>query len=164
MTANLPPRAPDAAGNFRVAAMPQWNEGENYSAENGGSTLAVLEASEKKEAAFKFVEYITHGDGVQPRVDSNATVPNRSVLENEDYLAAADDYYGGQQVNQVIADAAANVRTGWQFPPFFEWMRNDWTNEATPFFTSGEGDLKTVFENWQKSSIDYGNEQGFTVE
>ena len=164
MTANLPPRAPDAAGNFRVAAMPQWNEGENYSAENGGSTLAVLEASEKKEAAFKFVEYITHGDGVQPRVDSNATVPNLSVLENEDYLAAADDYYGGQQVNQVIADAAANVRTGWQFPPFFEWMRNDWTNEATPFFTSGEGDLKTVFENWQKSSIDYGNEQGFTVE
>ena len=164
MTANLPPRAPDAAGNFRVAAMPQWNEGENYSAENGGSTLAVLEASEKKEAAFKFVEYITHGDGVQPRVDSNATVPNLSVLENEDYLAAADDYYGGQQVNQVIADAAANVRTGWQFPPFFEWMRNDWTDEATPFFTSGEGDLKTVFENWQKSSIDYGNEQGFTVE
>ena len=164
MTANLPPRAPDAAGNFRVAAMPQWNEGENYSAENGGSTLAVLEASEKKEAAFKFVEYITHGDGVQPRVDSNATVPNLSVLENEDYLAAADDYYGGQQVNQVIADAAANVRTGWQSPPFFEWMRNDWTNEATPFFTSGEGDLKTVFENWQKSSIDYGNEQGFTVE
>ena len=59
MTANLPPRAPDAAGNFRVAAMPQWNEGENYSAENGGSTLAILEASEKKEAAFKFVEYIT---------------------------------------------------------------------------------------------------------
>ena len=164
MTANLPPRAPDAAGNFRVAAMPQWNEGENYSAENGGSTLAILEASEKKEAAFKFVEYITHGDGVQPRVDSNATVPNRSVLENEDYLAAADDYYGGQQVNQVIADAAANVRTGWQFPPFFEWMRNDWTDEATPFFTSGEGDLKTVFDNWQKSSIDYGNEQGFTVE
>lgn len=164
MTANLPPRAPDAAGNFRVAAMPQWNEGENYSAENGGSTLAILEASEKKEAAFKFVEYITHGDGVQPRVDSNATVPNLSVLENEDYLATTDDYYGGQQVNQVIADAAANVRTGWQFPPFFEWMRNDWNDEATPFFTSGEGDLKAVFDNWQKSSIDYGNEQGFTVE
>ena len=164
MTANLPPRAPDAAGNFRVAAMPQWNEGENYSAENGGSTLAILEASEKKEAAFKFVEYITHGDGVQPRVDSNATVPNLSILENEEYLAATDDYYGGQQVNQVITDAAANVRTGWQFPPFFEWMRNDWTDEATPFFTSGEGDLKTVFDNWQKSSIDYGNEQGFTVE
>ena len=164
MTANLPPRAPDAAGNFRVAAMPQWNEGENYSAENGGSTLAILEASEKKEAAFKFVEYITHGDGVQPRVDSNATVPNLSILENEEYLAATDDYYGGQQVNQVIADVAANVRTGWQFPPFFEWMRSEWNDVATPYFTNGEGDLKTVFDNWQKSSIDYGNEQGFTVE
>ena len=164
MTANLPPRAPDAAGNFRVAAMPQWNEGENYSAENGGSTLAILDASEQKEAAFKFVEYITHGDGVQPRVDSNATVPNLSILDNEDYLAATDDYYGGQQVNQVIADAAANVRTGWQFPPFFEWMRSEWNDVATPYFTNGEGDLKTVFDNWQKSSIDYGNEQGFTVE
>ena len=122
MTANLPPRAPDAAGSFRVAPMPQWSEGENYSAENGGSTLAIMEASEKKEAAFKFVEYITHGDGVQPRVDANATVPNRSILENEDYLGAADDYYGGQQVKQ------------------------------------------TVFDTWQQKSIDYGNEQGFTVE
>lgn len=164
MTANLPPRAPDASGNFRVAAMPQWNEGENYSAENGGSTLAILEASEKKEAAFKFVEYITHGDGVQPRVDANATVPNLSVLESEDYLAVADEYYGGQQINQVIADVAANVRTGWQFPPFFEWMRSEWNDVATPYFTNGEGDLQTVFENWQKSSIEYGNEQGFTVE
>lgn len=68
------------------------------------------------------------------------------------------------QVNQVIADVAANVRTGWQFPPFFEWMRSEWNDVATPYFTNGEGDLKTVFDNWQKSSIDYGNEQGFTVE
>ncbi|MCI8615001.1 MAG: sugar ABC transporter substrate-binding protein [Lachnospiraceae bacterium] len=164
MTANLPPRAPDASGNFRVAPMPQWNEGENYSAENGGSTLAILEASEKKEAAFKFVEYITHGDGVRPRVDSNATVPNISILESEEFLNLEDEYYGGQQVNQVIADAAANVRTGWQFPPFFEWMRNDWTDVSMPFFTNGEGDIFEVFANWQQNSIDYGNEQGFTVE
>lgn len=164
MTANLPPRAPDAAGNFRVAPMPQWNEGETYSAENGGSTLAIMEASEKKEAAFKFVEYITHGDGVWPRVKANATVPNLSILDNEEYLGAADDYYGGQQVNQVIADAAATVRTGWQFPPFFEWMRSEWNDAATPYFTNGEGDLQDVFDTWQQSSIDYGNEQGFTVE
>lgn len=164
MTSNLPPRAPDAAGDWRVAPMPQWNEGENYSAENGGSTLAILQASEKKEAAFRFVEYITHGDGVQARVDANVTVPNTSVLESEDYLNAADDYYGGQQVNQVIADAAANVRTGWSFPPFFEWMRTEWTDVSTPYFTNGEGSVKEVFENWQKNSVDYGNEQGFTVE
>lgn len=164
MTANLPPRAPDAAGDFRVAAMPQWNAGENYSAENGGSTLAIMEASEKKEAAFKFVEYITHGDGVQARVDANATVPNLSVLEKEDFLNIADDYYGGQQFNQVIADAAANVRTGWQFPPFFEWMRSEWTDVSIPYFTNGEGTLQDVFDAWQKNSIEYGNEQGFTVE
>lgn len=163
MTANLPPRAPDAAGDWRVAPMPQWNEGENYSAENGGSTLAILQASEKKEAAFKFVEYITHGEGVQARVDANATVPNTSVLENEEYLGLADDYYGGQQVNQVIADAAANVRTGWQFPPFFEWMRTEWTDVSMPYFTDGKGSIQEVFENWQQNSIDYGNEQGFSV-
>lgn len=163
MTANLPPRAPDAAGDFRVAAMPQWNAGENYSAENGGSTLAILQASEKKEAAFKFVDYITHGDGVQARVDANATVPNVAVLENEDYLNQTNEYYGDQQYNQIIADAAANVRTGWQFPPFFEWMRTEWTDVSVPYFTDGEGDLLGVFESWQKNSIDYGNEQGFSV-
>lgn len=164
MTANLPPRAPDASGNWRVAPMPQWNAGENYSAENGGSTLAILDASEKKEAAFKFVDYICHGDGVQPRVDANATVPNTSVLTDEDFLNTGVDYYGGQACNAVIADAAANVRTGWMFPPFFEWMRNDFGDATNSYFIDGEGTLQDAFAKWQQDSIDYGNDQGFSVE
>lgn len=163
MTSNLPPRAPDSEGDFRVAPMPQWDASENYSAENGGSTLAMLEASEKKEAAFKFLEFVTHGDGVQARVDANATVPNTSILESEAYLSNEDAFYGGQQINQVIADVAANVRTGWSFPPFFEWMRNEWADVSVSYFTNGEGSLQSVFEDWQEASIAYGNEQGFTV-
>ena len=164
MTANLPDRAPDQSGNFRVAPMPQWESGEKASAENGGSTLAILEASEKKEAAMKFVEYITHSDeGVQARVDANATVANTSILESDDYLNAKNDYYGDQAYNQIIAEAAANVTKGWQFPPFFEWMRNDWGDVSTDYFTNKTGTLQGVFDQWAQDSVDYGNQQGYSV-
>lgn len=164
MTAHLKSRAPEQSGNWRVAQMPQWDAAENFSAENGGSVLTVLEASEKKEAAMKFVEFICHGDGVMPRVlDYTATVANLEPYQNEEFASVEDEFFGGQQVNAIIGDIAASVRPGWVFPPFFEYMRSIWNDCASPYFTNGEGSLVDVFATWQQQSIDYANQQGFTA-
>ena len=55
MPANLIGSAPGAAGKFRVAATPVPEEGKKANAENGGSSIAILESSEKKEAAYEFL-------------------------------------------------------------------------------------------------------------
>lgn len=163
LTSTLPERAPDAAGDFRVALMPQWRKGEKIGAENGGSAFGIPAASENKEAAFKFLEYFTHGDGLAPRVEAGAFVPNTSVLQSEEFRNKGNEYFGGQKTGAVLAEASEIVGTGWQYPPFFEWARTIYDDIAAPHYTSGKISLAEILEQWRQRCIQYGNEQGFEV-
>lgn len=163
LTSTLPERAPDAAGDFRVAPLPQWNDGEQVGAENGGSAMGIPEASQNQEAAFLFLEYFTHGDGVQARVDDGAFVPNTKILEDDEFLNQTNDYFGDQTYNAVLAQASENVATGWQYPPFFEWARTAYGDISADYYATGKGSLADILDTWKTQMTDYGNEQGFTV-
>jgi multiple sugar transport system substrate-binding protein len=164
LTSTLPERAPKAAGDFRVALMPQWTAGEKTGAENGGSSFGIPAASEHKAAAFKFLEYFTHGGGLASRVDAGAFVPNTSVLDSDEFKGKANTYFGGQKVGATLAEASEIVATGWQYPPFFEWARSIYGDIATPFYTSGKGSLAEILDKWKQRCVQYGNEQGFQVD
>ena len=164
LTSTLPERAPDAKGDFRVSLMPQWAEGEKVGAENGGSAFGIPEAAANKEAAFAFLEYFTNGAGLQSRVDAGAFVPNTSVLDSPEFQDVKNPYFGDQKTGEVLAEASKTAAVGWQYPPFFEWARSTYADIATPFYTSGKGSLAEVLQTWQERSIEYGNEQGFTVD
>ncbi|MEU8401611.1 sugar ABC transporter substrate-binding protein [Nonomuraea sp. NPDC048892] len=163
LTSTLPERAPKAAGDFRVAPMPQWTRGAKVGAENGGSSFGIPAAAEHKEAAFTFLEYFTHGGGLSSRVDAGAFVPNTSVLQSEAFNGKPNEYFGGQKVGTVLAEASETVATGWQYPPFFEWARSIYGDIASPYYTTGKGSLAQVLEEWKRRCVQYGNEQGFEV-
>jgi multiple sugar transport system substrate-binding protein len=164
LTSTLPERAPKAAGKFRVALMPQWKQGDRVGAENGGSAFGVPAASKHKDAAFKFLEYFTHGGGLSSRVAAGAFVPNASVLNGKDNQSAANKYFGDQKVGAVLAEASDIVASGWQFPPFFEWARSIYGDLVSTFYTTGKGSLAEILEQWRQRMIKYGNEQGFQVD
>lgn len=164
LTSTLPERAPKAAGDFRVALMPQWKQGDKVGAENGGSAFGMPAASKHKDAAFKFLEYFTHGGGLSSRVDAGAFVPNTSVLESTDSQSKANKYFGEQKVGVVLAEASEIVATGWQYPPFFEWARTIYGDLVSKFYTTGKGSLAEILEEWKQRMISYGNEQGFEVD
>ncbi|MER6066721.1 sugar ABC transporter substrate-binding protein [Streptomyces sp. NPDC001792] len=164
LTASLPQRAPKAAGDFRVALMPQWHEGDKVGAENGGSGFGIPAAAPHKEAAFKFLEYFTHGAGLSPRVDAGAFVPNTSVLASTDSQTKVNKYFGDQKVGPLLAQASNSVARGWQFPPFFEWARSTYGDLVSKYYTTGKGSLAGILEEWKQRMIKYGNEQGFEVD
>lgn len=164
LTSTLPERAPEAKGDFKVALMPQWEKGQKVGAANGGSSFGIPAAAEHKEAAFAFLEYFTHGDGLQTRVDAGAFVPNLSVLENEAFTGKPNEYFGDQKVGAVLAEATEIVPSDWQFPPFFEYARSIYGDLASPYYTSGKGSLAEILEQWRQRCIQYGNEQGFQVD
>lgn len=163
LTSTLPERAPDAAGSFRVAPMPQWQQGASVGAENGGSAFGIPEAATHKEAAYKFLTYFTHGDGLQERVKAGAFVPVKSVLESSAFQDVPNSYFGGQKTGAVLAQAAASTGPGWQYPPFFEWARSIYGDISSPLYTSGKGSLDQILDTWRQRCITYGNEQGFKV-
>ncbi|MBB5783302.1 sugar ABC transporter substrate-binding protein [Nonomuraea jabiensis] len=164
LTSTLPERAPKAAGDFRVALMPQWKQGDKVGAANGGSSFGIPAAAEHQDAAFKFLEYFTHGGGLSSRVDAGAFVPNTSVLDSEAFQSKANQYFGDQKVGAVLAEASEIVGSGWQYPPFFEWARSVYGDLASPFYTTGKGSLAEILEQWKQRCIQYGNEQGFQVD
>ncbi|MFE7408313.1 ABC transporter substrate-binding protein [Isoptericola sp. NPDC057559] len=162
MPANLESGVPQGKGKWRVAEMPQWEAGQHASAENGGSSLTVPAASKNAELAYAFVDYATHGDGVQTRIDGGAFPATTADLESDAFRGTESAYFGGQKINEVLADSAANVVDGWQYLPFQVYANSIFNDTVGQAYVSGTT-LTDGLAAWQEQSVTYGNGQGFTV-
>jgi multiple sugar transport system substrate-binding protein len=162
MPANFVSSAPAGSGKWRVAALPQWTAGANASAENGGSSLAIMDKGANKALAYGFMKYADDGDGVQVRVDNGAFPATTAQINSPSFLDTGFKYFGGQKANQIFAKSAADVVTGWSYLPFQVYANsifNDTVGKAYVSSTTLTDGLKA----WQDQSAKYGNEQGFTV-
>ncbi|MFI2102639.1 ABC transporter substrate-binding protein [Isoptericola sp. NPDC019693] len=162
MPANLESGVPQGKGKWRVAEMPQWEAGQHATSENGGSSLTVPAASTNAELAYAFVDYATHGDGVQTRLDGGAFPATTADLESEEFRGTESEYFGGQKINEVLADSAANVVEGWQYLPFQVYANSIFNDTVGQAYVSGTT-LDDGLATWQEQSATYGNGQGFTV-
>ncbi|MBX9246608.1 sugar ABC transporter substrate-binding protein [Actinotalea ferrariae] len=162
MPANLESGVEAAAGKWRVAPMPQWEAGGSDTAENGGSALSVTAASEQQELAYAFIEYANAGDGVQTRIDGGAFPATVAELESEEFLGKEFPYFGGQKVNEVLAQSAQGVVEGWQYLPFQVYANSIFNDTVGQAYVS-DITLAEGLADWQEASVAYGNEQGFTV-
>ena len=170
MPANLANSAAGGAGKWRVAPTPTA-DGSHTNAENGGSSLAVLSSTKKADAAYKFVEYANHGDGVATRVAGGAFPADKESMKQDSFLNATTvknsdgedvDYFGGQKYNQVLAQAAEDVSTGYQFLPFEVYARNKFGDYVGKSYT-GNQKLADGVAAWEKDLKSYGDGQGFNV-
>ncbi|MFF3429679.1 ABC transporter substrate-binding protein [Streptomyces sp. NPDC002602] len=162
MPANFASGAPAASGDWRVAPLPQWTRGAKAAAENGGSSLAVPKAAKNKALAYAFIEYATTGAGATARVSEGAFPATRADLESKAFLATAFPYFGGQQANQVLADAARNVGTGWSYLPYQVYANSIFNDSVGKAYISSTT-LAQGLDAWRKASAKYGAEQGFSV-
>jgi multiple sugar transport system substrate-binding protein len=162
MPANFTSGVPSASGQWRAAPLPQWEDGENVSAENGGSALTITEASTQGALAYAFLEYANVGDGVQMRVDEGAFPATAEALESEEFLGDEFEYFGGQKANEIFAESAQNVAEGWSYLPFQAYANTIYNDTAGQAYVSSTP-LSEGLKNWQDASIRYGSEQGFTV-
>ncbi|KFI46898.1 multiple sugar transport system substrate-binding protein [Bifidobacterium bohemicum] len=125
---------PGGAGLWRVGCMPT-PDGSQVNAENGGSALSVLHLTRKPNAAMRFVEYVCRDKkGIARRVDGGAFPADVATLNSEKLLTKTTirdvhgndiAYFGGQEFNRVLARAAENVSTGYQYLPFEVYARGD---------------------------------------
>ncbi|PRZ04189.1 carbohydrate ABC transporter substrate-binding protein (CUT1 family) [Isoptericola sp. CG 20/1183] len=162
MRGNLESSVPDASGDWAVAPMPQWESGEEVTSENGGSSLAIPAASENADLAWAFLEYATVGDGIATRVDEGAFPATVAELEDPAFREQEFEYFGGQQVNEVLADSSANVAEGWQYLPFQVYANSIFNDTVGQAYVS-DTTLTDGLTTWQEQSTTYGNDQGFTV-
>ncbi|MFI6424499.1 ABC transporter substrate-binding protein [Promicromonospora sp. NPDC050880] len=162
MPANLESGAAPASGDWRVAPMPQWTEGANETAENGGSALSITEASDKKALAYGFLQYANAGDGVATRLEGGNFPATLADLNDEAFLGEESEYFGGQKINEVLSASATGVVEGWQYLPYQVYANSVFPDTVGQAYT-GSTPLTDGLAAWQESIVSYGNEQGFTV-
>ncbi len=163
MPANFVSSAPSGAGKWRVADLPQWQAGGTASAENGGSSLALMEKGPADKAlAYGFLKYATDGDGVQIRVENGAFPATTKQIESPEFLADEFEYFGGQKANEIFAKSAKGVVTGWSYLPFQVYANSVFNDTVGKAYVSSTP-LADGLKAWQDQSAKYGTEQGFTI-
>ncbi|ANJ28140.1 ABC transporter substrate-binding protein [Agromyces aureus] len=162
MAGTLKSGAPDAAGDWRVAPLPTF-DGETGSATNGGGSLAVMDQGKHQLVAAAFARFATLEEGADIALKSGSFPARSSVLESDDFLNTKDDYFGGQEVNKVFTDSLDAVNTDWQFLPYELYAGTIFNDTVGPAFV-GEITLADGLLAWQDALLEYGAEQGFTVE
>lgn len=162
MPANLEGSVPDGAGDWRVAPLPQWEEGAEDSSENGGSSLAIPAEAENQELAYEFIEFANSGEGVGIRLDNGAFPATTADLNSEEFLNEESEYFGGQKINEVLSASSANVVTDWQYLPFQVYANTVFGDSVGQAYL-GKTTISEGMADWQATLEKYGADQGFTI-
>ncbi|MEV8064821.1 sugar ABC transporter substrate-binding protein [Streptomyces sp. NPDC085995] len=163
MPANLASGVKNAAGDWRVAPLPQWTPGAGASAENGGSALALPQLGKNKALAYAFAQYADAGKGVDTRVKGGAFPATTAQLNSKAFQDTAFPYFGGQQANRIFAESASNVADDWSYLPYQVYANSIFNDTVGKAYVSGTT-LADGLKAWQDASVKYGAEQGFTVQ
>lgn len=134
--------APDTAGSWAVAPMPQWNEGETVSATwAGGSANVVLKGSEHPEEAAEFALWLNSDpESVSILTSIGAGWPAITDLESIESLQDDPEvfaFYGGQDIWDVFAESDAAVAATWKWPPLSQTLFADLTDNVKSAVESG---------------------------
>ncbi|MFV0533080.1 MAG: ABC transporter substrate-binding protein [Cumulibacter sp.] len=153
---------PEASGDWRVAPLPTA-DGSPMTGENGGSSMAITSQAENPELAAAFLEWLTTDEAsIDLFLEGGGFPATTANIEDEEFIGEEWDFYGGQQVNQVGADASASVAEGWTFLPYQVHAYTLFGDTVSQAFVN-KTDLNDGLAAWQEQLVTYGNQQGFSV-
>ena len=133
---------PSAPGGFDwdVAPLPKHKDG-IVAGHSGSLAYCIPEKSTKKEAAWKFIEYMAGPEGQAAFAREGFTIPNTMSLSNSEVFLQA----GQRPANsQIFVDAAYYQRSGdWGYLPSKAWI-NEWANDLNNKVLLGTMSLKQL--------------------
>ncbi|PRZ08872.1 multiple sugar transport system substrate-binding protein [Isoptericola sp. CG 20/1183] len=145
--------APDTAGDWAVAPMPQWEPGANAAGNWGGSSVAVLQGSEHPYEAAQFALWLNtseesltalnQGGGLYPATTAGLELPA---------LKEGLEFYGDQAIFDVFADAAAATDPSFTWGPTMAQTYND-VADGFGAALSGQGTLLDALQAGQEATI-----------
>ncbi|MEV7799797.1 extracellular solute-binding protein [Microbacterium foliorum] len=146
--------APDTAGNWAVAALPQWEEGGSAAGNWGGSSTAVLKGSEHLYEATKFALWLNTSDEALTALAEAANLyPATTAGLDLPVYAEGVEFYGGQKIYDVFADAATQVSPDFAWGPTMTQTYSD-VSDGFKAAVSGSGTLLDAIEKGQTATVD----------
>ncbi|MAU08344.1 MAG: hypothetical protein CL607_00865 [Anaerolineaceae bacterium] len=143
----IKPQAEDMAGEWRIAPMPVWDDGEGLGTSVwGGTGFAVSKDSPNAELAWELIDYgfLTY-EGQVLRYEEIGYYPTMiSAFEDDRVVGFEDPFYGGQPIGEIWAETVTEVPVWYQSPYRAVW--NDAITERMPLFFDGSMDAQTLID------------------
>ncbi|MCX6466265.1 MAG: sugar ABC transporter substrate-binding protein [Pseudonocardiales bacterium] len=156
--------APDTAGLWAVAPMPQWEAGGSSAGNWGGSTTAVFSGTEHPYEAAQFALWLnTDPASLEILNAEGGLFPAATAGQDLPALSSGVDFYGGQPIFDVFNEASGQVDTGFTWGPT---MTDTYTALSDGFTAAlnGQGTLSDALGAAQASSVDALRAQGIQVD
>lgn len=129
--------AGDTAGRWGVTYMPAMEEGQVRASNDGGSTLAILEQSENKEAAWAFVEFMLGREESALRSFAYSDfLPALETTYDDHLFIEPDSFFGGQVARQIYLDVAKKIPIAYVYGPDYQLM-NGYVSTAVQNYALG---------------------------
>ena len=155
--------APQNAGKWAIAPMPQWTAGQQVSANVGGSTNAVTTSSKYPTQAAEFVQWIsTDKQAVTNQVNTQKIFPSTKVGLSLSPLNLLDTYYK-QKVADVFTTASEHIDTSFTWGPTMSQTNTDYSDLASEV-TTGKSTLPAALNALQTKTVAAMQQQGFSVQ
>lgn len=145
--------APNTAGKWAVAPMPQWEAGGKDAGNWGGSSTAVLKGSEHPYEAAQFALWLnTDPEALALANELGGLYPASKAGADLEAFSGGSDYYGGQKIYDVFKEASDEVI------PNFVWgptMTQTYTDVSDGFgaVLGGSGTLADALKAGQSKTI-----------
>jgi multiple sugar transport system substrate-binding protein len=153
-TSTLQSGAPDTSGQWAVAPMPQWDAAQSAAGNWGGSSTAVLKGSDHPYEASQFALWLnTDPEALALANELGGLYPAASAGSELEAFAGESEFFGGQAVYDVFAEASGNV------DPEFTWgptMTQTYTDVSDGFGAAigGESTLSEALQNGETQTVD----------
>jgi len=156
--------AKNTSGKWAAARLPQWEAGQNVSANWGGSSDAVMAASQHPIQAYMLAKFInTERSSALLLANEQFLFPTtKATLSDPQFTDQKSEFYGGQQVNKFFAGVSDTVARNLHWLPFMDYV-NSSHDKTLGKAIAEHGDLKAALTAWQQDVIAYAKQQGFTV-
>lgn len=102
--------APDTAGDWAVAPMPQWNAGDKVSGAWGGSSSVIFKGSKHPAEASKFIVWLNTSDEALNELIKVANLyPASTSGDKLPALSEGVPFYGNQAIYTLFGEAGKEI-------------------------------------------------------
>jgi multiple sugar transport system substrate-binding protein len=145
--------APKTSGKWAVAPMPQWTAGEKVAGNWGGSATAVFKGSKHPYEAAKFALWLNTSTEALTLLNKEANL-YPATKEGAKLPALADgvEFYGGQKIYDVFAEAAGQVKPDFTWGPTMTQTYAD-ASDGFKAAVTGQGTLVKALEDAQAKTV-----------
>jgi multiple sugar transport system substrate-binding protein len=146
--------APDTSGNWSVELAPQWEDGGAAAGNWGGSSIAVFKGTDHLYESAKFALWLNTSDEALTILNEQAQIyPATKAGLELPVLQEGVEFYGGQAIYDVFAEASAQVSPDFVWGPTMTQTYAD-VSDGFKAAASGSSTLVEALEKGQQSTID----------